>query len=193
LLDIRSVSTQIDTLTFREAGVAGSLVYEQKTVRLVDVHELARKIHPDWYAPQATLQTPEGSAPRILVAEDSDFFRKQLTAFFESDGYDILACEDGAVAWNALQEPGAHFDLVVTDIEMPNLDGLGLVRKIRKDSRLASMPVIAVTSLAGEDDVRRGQEVGVDEYHVKLDREVLMAAVGRMIKASLKTPARSLT
>ncbi len=193
LLDIRSVSTQIDTLTFREPGVAGSLVYEQKTIRWVDIHELARKIHPDWYAPQAPPQTPEGSPPRILVAEDSDFFRKQLTAFLESDGYEILACEDGAVAWNALQEPGSHFDLVVTDIEMPNLDGLGLVRNIRKDSRLASIPVIAVTSLAGEDDVRRGREVGVTEYHVKLDREVLMAAVGRMIKASHKKPARSVT
>ncbi len=192
LSDIRPVSTRIDTVTFREPGIAGSLVYERMTVRLVDLHELTRKIHPDWYDSRPAPKTPEDSAPRILVAEDSDFFRKQLTGFFQSEGYEVQGAEDGAVAWSLLLEPENRFDLVVTDIEMPNMTGLELAQRIRDDARLGGLPVIAVTSLAGDDDIRRGRQVGVSEYHIKLDREQLMASVTRLLKASVnKTLARS--
>ena len=114
LSDIRPVSTRIDTVTFREPGIAGSLVYERMTVRLVDLHELTRKIHPDWYDSRPAPKTPEDSAPRILVAEDSDFFRKQLTGFFQSEGYEVQGAEDGrrglesaAGAGESLR-PGGH-------------------------------------------------------------------------------------
>jgi two-component system chemotaxis sensor kinase CheA len=194
LLDIRAVPTHIDTATFREPGIIGSLVYDRMTVRLVDLHELTRKAHPDWFASQPAPQTSQGAAPRILLAEDSDFFRKQLVGFLESEGYEVHACEDGAVAWNAIQQPGNAFDLVVTDIEMPNMNGLELSRHIRDDARLADLPVIAVTSLAGEDDVERGRQVGITEYHVKLDREKLVASVRRLVQAKLSTnTARSRT
>lgn len=187
LLDIRSVPTQIDTCTFREPGIIGSIVYDRMTVRLVDLHELTRKAHPDWYETlDLAAPTPEGSTPRILVAEDSDFFRKQLISFFETEGYETAGFEDGAAAWQALQLPENRFDLIVTDIEMPNMNGLELAQRIRDDARLAGVPVIAVTSLAGEEDIRRGQEMGVSEYHIKLDREQLMATVARLLKSSVK-------
>ena len=188
LLDIRSVAADIDTATLREPGILGSLVHEKMTVRLVDLHEMTRKAHPDWYDQQPAAQTNEGGVPRILLAEDSDFFRKQLSSFLESEGYEIHACEDGAVAWAAAQDPENHFDMVVTDIEMPNMTGLELTQRIREHSPTASVPIIAVTSLAGEDDIRRGQEMGVNEYHIKLDRDQLLAAVMRLLKASLKRP-----
>jgi two-component system chemotaxis sensor kinase CheA len=61
----------------------------------------------------------------------------------------------------------------VTDIEMPRLDGLGLTRRIRADKRTAHLPVVALTSLAGDDDVARGQAAGVNDYQTKLDRDRL--------------------
>ncbi len=186
ILDIRSVPTQIDTLTFREPGIAGSIVFEGMTVRLVDLHEISRKAHPDWYDSQPVPQSPANAVPRVLVVEDSDFFRKQLAGFFEAEGFEVQEAEDGAAAWNALAEAETRFDLVVTDIEMPNMNGLELARRIRDDGRLGDLPIVAVTSLAGDDEIQRGREVGINEYHVKLDREQLMAAAARLLKAQAR-------
>jgi two-component system chemotaxis sensor kinase CheA len=184
LLDIRAVPTQIDTNTFREPGIIGSVVYDKMTIRLVDLHELTRKAHPDWFDSQPVATSAEGHVPRILLAEDSDFFRRQLVGFFEAEGYEVVGCEDGAIAWNALCEPGSRFDLVVTDIEMPNMNGLELTRHIRQEPRFESLPIVAVSSLAGEDDIRAGRQMGVSEYHVKLDREQLLATVSRLTRAA---------
>lgn len=194
LLDIRGVSTQVDTDTFREPGIIGSVVYDGMTVRLVDLHELTRKAHPDWFDSQSQMATtPEGAAPRILLAEDSDFFRKQLVGFLEAEGYEVEGCEDGLVAWNTLQEPGNRFGLVVTDIEMPNMNGLELTRAIRQEPKYANLPIIAVTSLAGEEDVRQGRLMGVSEYHVKLDREQLLESVAKLTRgAGTKAKKRNL-
>jgi two-component system chemotaxis sensor kinase CheA len=63
---------------------------------------------------------------------------------------------------------------VVTDIEMPRLDGLGLAKRIRADERTAGLPMIALTSLASEDDVARGKAAGIDDYQTKLDRDQLL-------------------
>jgi two-component system chemotaxis sensor kinase CheA len=185
LLDIRSVPTRIDTETFREPGIIGSLVFEKRTIRLVDLHELACKAHSDWFQTPTVPELPAGSTPRILLAEDSDFFRKQLVGFLESEGYEVRACEDGAVAWEVIQDQSTSYDLVVTDVEMPRMTGLELARAIRGDNRLREIPIIAVTSLAGEDDMRRGQEVGVTDYHIKLDRERLAETVARLLRQSL--------
>jgi two-component system chemotaxis sensor kinase CheA len=186
LLDIRAVPTQVDTDTFREPGIIGSLVYDKMTVRLVDLHELTRKAHPDWFNSQTVVPTAEGNVPRILLAEDSDFFRKQLVGFLESEGYEVEGCEDGAIAWETLRDAADRFDLVVTDIEMPNMNGIELTRRIRQEPRFESLPIIAVSSLAGEEDIRLGRQAGISEYHVKLDREQLLATVSRLTR----NPAR---
>lgn len=70
-------------------------------------------------------------------------------------------------------------DLLLTDIEMPNMNGLQLSRHVKDDDNLQHIPVIALTSLAGQEDVERGRAAGVNEYQVKLDRDNLLEAVRR--------------
>ena len=119
----------------------------------------------------------EHGPARLLVVEDSAFFRTQLIGMLEAVGYAVVGREDGQAAWELLQRPDEHFDMVVTDIEMPRLDGLGLAQNIRGHAALAHLPIIAVTSLGSDDDVRRGAESGIDAYHVKLEREELLATI----------------
>ena len=83
----------------------------------------------------------------------------------------------GLVAWKMLDADPERFDLVVTDIEMPNMDGFELSRRIRQDKRFSLMPIIALTSLAGDEDVARGKAVGIDDYQVKLDKERLLQSI----------------
>jgi two-component system chemotaxis sensor kinase CheA len=189
LLDIRKLPTTVDTITLCEPGVIGSLVVDGKTTRLLDLFELTRLAHPGWFADRASnpTQPPHhgmNEAPTILLVEDSPFFLKQVAGFMDDAGYNVVKCEDGLAAWNILQSSDRKFDLVVTDLEMPNMNGFELSRKIKDDPDLNPLPVIALTSLAGEEDIQRGMEAGIDDYQIKLDRERLMASVANYLKTS---------
>jgi two-component system, chemotaxis family, sensor kinase CheA len=192
LLDIRRISTKVDTVTFHEPGVIGSVEIDERATRLLDLYQLTKLAHPEWIAEAethlstATAGTAQPQSPLkrplILLAEDSGFFLKQVTGYMEEAEYEVVGCEDGLIAWNTLRERGGEFNLVVTDIEMPNMDGCQLAQHIKNDPTLAHLPVIALTSLASEEDMQRGMESGIDDYQVKLDRERLMAAVARYLR-----------
>jgi two-component system, chemotaxis family, sensor kinase CheA len=176
-------------ITLCEPGVIGSLVVDGKTTRLLDLFELTRLAHPEWFADRLTnaRQSPgQGSdeSPAILLVEDSPFFLKQVAGFLEDTGYNVVKCSDGLAAWNMLQSTERKFDLVVTDIEMPNMNGFELSRRIKDDPELNHLPIIALTSLAGEEDMQRGMESGIDDYQIKLDRERLMASVSNYLKTT---------
>ena len=193
LIDIRELPTTVDTATLREPGVIGSLVVDGKTTRLLDLFELTRLAHPAWFAghitgrPSEAVAKGEERGATILLAEDSKFFLKQVSGYIKDAGYDVVECEDGLDAWNKLESSDKTFDLVVTDIEMPNMNGFELSRRIKDDPRFKQLPVIALTSLAGEDDVQRGMEAGIDDYQIKLDRERLLASVANYLQS--KQPA----
>lgn len=191
IVDIRQIGTSLDTVMFREPGVMGSLILEGKTMRLLDLYELTAAAHPEWVEHLQAAPQQEATTAGILLAEDSEFFRRQVARSLEEAGFSVVACEDGLAAWNALDSEQSPIGLVVTDLEMPNLDGLALARRVKDDPRFRDLPVIAVTSLASEDDRRRGYEAGVDEYHVKLDREQLITSVRRFLKKSAATLSAS--
>jgi two-component system chemotaxis sensor kinase CheA len=187
LIDIRELPTSVDTITLREPGVIGSLVVDGKATRLLDMFELTRLAYPHWFVDRAnsvkhTIAHGADMAPLILLVEDSPFFLKQVAGFLDDVGYNVVKCEDGSVAWKTLNDSKAKFDLIVTDLEMPKMDGFELARRIKADSRFNYLPIIALTSLAGEEDVRRGMESGIDDYQVKLDRERLLASVAGFLQ-----------
>jgi two-component system, chemotaxis family, sensor kinase CheA len=187
LIDIREVSTVVDMVTLSEPGVVGSLIVDKKTIRLLDLFELTRLVHPDWFADhkknfEQISKQCDGQKPVILLAEDSTFFRKQVAGFLEDAGYEVVACEDGLEAWNTLQGLNRHFDLIVTDLEMPNMNGFDLSRRIKDAPALSHLPIIALTSLAGEEDIKHGKESGIDDYQIKLDRERLLESVSKYLR-----------
>lgn len=182
LRDIRDIPTNIDTSTFVEEGVIGSLVVDKRTTRIVDLFELARKAHPEWFKDaEAPVAAGNGLAPLILLAEDSGFFLSQVTKMFEEQGYRVEPCEDGLVAWEKLRSDEYEVDIVVTDIEMPNMNGFDLCRRIKDHPKLRHLPVVALTSLAASGDVQRGMDVGIDDYQIKMDRDKLLAAIRNFV------------
>jgi len=163
----------------------GSTIIGKHTTMLVNVFELVQTLYPEWFANKEVFERSEKTAdtrPTILIAEDSNFFRNQVKGYMKEAGYNVIEGEDGVVAWNLLQENADLVSMVVTDIEMPNMNGFELTQTIRQDSRFSELPVIALTTLAGEEDVAMGKAVGVNEYHVKLDKERLMACVHDYMK-----------
>ena len=101
----------------------------------------------------------------VLVAEDSITSRTLLKSILETAGYQVQTAVDGIDAFTKLRS--GQFDLVVSDVEMPRLNGFGLTSKIRSDKRLAGLPVVLVTALGSRDDREHGIDVGADAYIVK--------------------------
>ena len=174
LKDIRNVSMDIDTETLTEPGVMGSMVLADQTTRYVDLFEVAETAHPEWFLDRKPVAEEEGHPPTVLLAEDSTFFRKQVSEMIRERGYKVIDCEDGLLAWQCLTSGEHEFDIVVTDIEMPNMDGFEFSRRIKQSDQWNWLPVIALTSLTGSADVQRGIEVGIDDYQIKMDREKLL-------------------
>lgn len=196
---VNVVELDPDSITemHRQEGVHGSVIAGGRTTLMANIGEIVG------YRNQAHLDSSEGytthkanrtaikngssSIPSpeedkslnraILLAEDSDFFRSKIKKSISENGYHVFEAPDGEKAWNLLLEQLHHIQLVVTDLEMPLMGGLELTRKIRSDERTAALPVIAVTSLASDEDIQRGIEAGVTDYQIKLDREKLLASI----------------
>jgi two-component system chemotaxis sensor kinase CheA len=190
-LDMAEAALNIDTATLRQPGIGGSAVFKDRTILLLDIFELADAVRPEGEqsASKVTFQDTQGKIPTVLVADDSEFFRGQIQRLVEAVGCRVLAAEDGQAAWEILNRHPGEVDLVATDVEMPRMDGLSLTRQIRADERFARLPVIALSSLAGEDEIARGLAAGVDEYQIKLNKDELMASIRKAVGRNAGDPA----
>jgi two-component system chemotaxis sensor kinase CheA len=117
----------------------------------------------------------------VLVVEDSITSRMLLKGILESAGYNVKIAVDGMEAFTLLR--AERFDLVVSDVEMPRLNGFDLTARIRADKKLAELPVVLVTALETREDRERGIDAGANAYLVKssFDQSNLLEAVRRLI------------
>jgi two-component system chemotaxis sensor kinase CheA len=118
---------------------------------------------------------------RLLVVDDVVTTRSLIKSLLEAAGYDVNIAADGADAWRVLHEQGA--DVVVTDIEMPRMDGFELTRQIRGSDRFRDLPVVLITGLDSQRDKERGVAAGANAYLVKsdFDQRNLIDAIGRLV------------
>lgn len=118
--------------------------------------------------------------PKILVADDNPASRELIREVLEMSGYDVLEASDGREAVHQARN-GAP-DLVLVDIQMPRLDGYGVLRELRADPRLSDMPVVALTAFAMQGDRERAMDAGFDGY---ITKPVEIAALRQEVKRFL--------
>lgn len=191
-LDMVEATFQVDTETLRQRGIAGSAVLKDRTILLLDIFELAETVRPATVPESAALAPAAQSVPgeplTVLVADDSAFFRGQIQRLVESVGCRVLAAEDGQAAWEILDRHSDEVDLLATDVDMPRMDGLALTRQVRADGRFADLPIIALSSLAGEEEIARGLAAGVDQYQIKLDKDELVESIRQAVCRKARVP-----
>ncbi len=182
-VDALEVNLDVDEGTLKQPAISGSMIINEHTTLLVDIFEMVKILNPDWFKEEAKVATEmaESGEKIILFAEDSAFFRNQVKTFMEEDGFKVIDTEDGLIAWELLKERVDEIDLVVTDLEMPNMDGFELTKRIKSDPKYNHLTVIALTSLASESHIAKGRKVGIDEYEIKLDRERLMKVIRKKL------------
>ncbi|MGO4388990.1 response regulator [Microvirga sp. 2YAF29] len=122
-------------------------------------------------------------ARTILVVDDSITTRTLEKSILEAQGYQVLLSVDGLDALNVLRSGEAIIDLVIADVEMPRMDGFGLLQAIKTDPRLSALPVILMTSRADPEDVRKGLDLGASAYITKqkFDQRELLATIGQVL------------
>ncbi|WP_280156193.1 response regulator [Piscinibacter sp. XHJ-5] len=169
----------------RVRNIAGAIVLAGgRVVPLLNVADLVKmSSSPAARAPSEGGSELTRGRPRasLLLAEDSITSRERLKNILESAGYEVTTAADGMAALASLQS--GHFDLLVSDVEMPRLDGFGLTERVRRDKRLAELPVVLVTALDSREDKERGVEVGANAYIAKsgFDQRRLLATIRALI------------
>lgn len=169
----------------RIRNVAGATVLGSgRLVPILNVSDLVKAATNRAFSrtgPALPVEELRSTAKNVLVVEDSITSRMLLKNILESSGYHVSTSVDGADAWAALKSN--QFDLVVSDIEMPRMDGFELTANIRADDQLAELPVILVTSLGSKEDRERGIDVGANAYIVKgsFDQNNLLDTVERLV------------
>jgi two-component system chemotaxis sensor kinase CheA len=130
----------------------------------------------------AVATSKERRAPKVLVVDDQFTVRELQRSILRASGYRVEVACDGREALDVLRAAG-DFDIVVTDLQMPELDGLELLAAIRADPDRSSLPVVVVTSRGSEEDRKRGAEAGADAYIVKdeFDQQALLETVKRLV------------
>jgi two-component system chemotaxis sensor kinase CheA len=156
------------------AGYLGSAIIAGRATDVLDCAHWLRMGDPGWFNRQ------NRRMPRLLVVEDSAFFRQIVVPALASAGYDVTAAVDAASALK-LRAEGEMFDAVLTDIEMPGMDGYGLLAAIRQDGPWTGLPVMALTSRTGPAEVARGMGAGFTDYVAKFDRDRVLAALARAL------------
>ncbi|GHS83538.1 hybrid sensor histidine kinase/response regulator [Pseudomonas sp. PAGU 2196] len=166
---------------------SGALLDDGSVVLIVDVEDLLRSVEK--LLSTGSLERiergnsgPRGLArKRILVVDDSLTVRELQRKLLGNRGYEVAVAVDGMDGWNALR--GEDFDLLITDIDMPRMDGIELVTLVRRDQRLQSLPVMVVSYKDREEDRRRGLDAGADYYLAKASfhDDALLDAVVELI------------
>lgn len=130
----------------------------------------------------------ESCPAQILVADDSPTVRQTLESMLRMAGYEhVTLCSDGQQAWDTMlasKSSGKRFDIILSDVEMPKIDGLHLTARVKEDPDLASTPVILFSSIINEDTLNKGNSVGADAQVAKSDPKGLLEALERCLAAN---------
>jgi two-component system, chemotaxis family, sensor kinase CheA len=161
-------------VTSEQPGVLGCAVVKGRATEIMDVSHFLPQAFADWLdrrdARQASL------TPKVLLVDDSAFFRDMLAPLIKAAGYQVVAVASAAQALAALSS-GIAIDLVVTDIEMPEMDGFALATTLRHDPKTAGIPVIAISAMISTEAIQRGRRAGFHRFVAKFDRTGLIAAI----------------
>ncbi|MGC1467208.1 MAG: chemotaxis protein CheW, partial [Pseudolabrys sp.] len=156
------------------SGILGSAVIRGHATEIIDVGHFLPAAFEDWFRRK---DRPESAKVKsVLLIDDSPFFRDMLTPVLQAAGYDVTSLSSAQDALTLLRN-GRRFDVVITDIDMPEMDGFQFAEAVRGDSAMQGLPIIALSSTVSSEALERGRQVGFHDYVAKFDRQGLIAAI----------------
>jgi two-component system chemotaxis sensor kinase CheA len=154
-------------------GTLGTAIVAGQAAEVLDTGYWLMQAWRDWFA---NAQSARTRRKRLLVVEDSHFFRQLLVPALAAQGFEVTAAGSAAEALR-LRDAGLMIDAIISDIEMPDMDGLGFARCVREGGAWAELPMIALSGRASPSDEARGREAGFTDYCHKFERATLMESL----------------
>ncbi len=180
------------TVASVEDGISTGIInYKGKLIIILDFEKIVTDINPDTGIKLSeidALGARERNSVPIIIAEDSLLLNKLISDSLRKAGYDnVVRCENGQEAWNVIQDCKKmgtledHFQLLITDIEMPLMDGHHLLKLIREDPQTADIPVIIFSSLINDEMRRKGEQLGANAQLSKPEIGNLVAQIDELV------------
>jgi len=173
IVDIIEDNLNIEIVSDRP-GVIGSAVIRGQATEILDIGHFLPLAFEDWFKRKSTRVHDRDRT--ILLVDDSAFFRNMLSPVLKAAGYQVTAIASASDALTMLKK-GRRFDVLVTDVDMPGMDGFALAEAIRGEPQFGEIPIIALSSDSSPESIARGRSVGFHDYVAKFDRQSLIAAL----------------
>lgn len=177
IVDTLETTLEVKRDLYVQPGILGYRIINEKTVLFLDIYKIIEMYDPEWFL----VKEEEKEPLQILLAEDSPFFQNMISNYLTQAGYIVEVAENGEVALNKLKS-GLKPDVIISDIEMPVMDGFMFLKNLRSIPEFKDIPVLVLTSLTGEDIKRKVYELGANAYEVKLEREKVLGAISKLLE-----------
>ncbi|KJC56493.1 ATPase [Bradyrhizobium sp. LTSPM299] len=173
IIDIVEERLNIEVAGSQE-GILGSAVIKGQATEVIDVGHFLPMAFADWFSRKE--MRPSASSQSVLLVDDSAFFRNMLAPVLKAAGYKVRTAPNAQEGLAVLRS-GQAFDVVLTDIEMPEMNGFEFAESIRSDNNLTGLPIIALSAMVSPAAIERGRQAGFHDYVAKFDRPGLIAAL----------------
>ncbi|ETR72632.1 MAG: Chemotaxis protein cheA [Candidatus Magnetoglobus multicellularis str. Araruama] len=177
--DIRSVPKTLNVDALKRDGLLGTAIIDDRIALFIDIFRIIEIAEPDWFEDRRLKTPPPDKSRHVLLVEDSKFLQQLEKRYFESDNYKVTTAMNGQEALTLLNE--YNFDIIISDIEMPIMNGWDFMKAVRKKQEYNNLPSIAVTSLNTDADRTKSRDAGFNAYHVKIDRESLLSEMSELL------------
>lgn len=162
-----------------DGHVLGTAIIAGQATDVIDAGHYLTLANKDWFGKHSEA-LGEDQTNRILLVDDSPFFRNMLTPLLSVAGYEVTTVESASEAL-ALCEAGESFDIIVSDIEMPGMNGFDFAEQVRNGGKWQNTPIVALSSHATPRDLDRGRKVGFTDYVAKMDRDALLSSLSQTL------------
>jgi len=179
IVDIVEDELHIELSSDHESLI-GSAIIAGKATDIIDVTYFLTDAFADWFERSDDTKKLKNHQRRVLLVDDSPFFRNLVVPVLSVSGWDVTTADSATDALRK-RDAGAMFDVIISDIEMPEVDGFEFATRVRADARWNHIPLIALTSRTSEEDLAHGRKVGFDDHIAKADRGALAETLYKVL------------
>ncbi len=173
LIDIRDIAIILDEVSYKKDGVLGTSIINDKITIFPDIYRVMELAEPEWFSQKEKKYLYADK--KALVVYDSSIFRSMISKYLREEKFLVTTATDGK---DALQKwKTGKFDLIISDLEMPVMDGFGWIAEVRNLKDGKDIPAIALSSLNKEDIIEKAKSAGFDRYEIKIEREHFIQTV----------------
>lgn len=208
IIDTLSTHNEVNTSLIKQPGIIGNINAKENLIVVIDPYEIISIAMPNVETKNISFKNPEVITPEvidepltlqkvkspyrtrggeILLVEDTAFFRKLIKSFLEQGGYSVVTANNGLEAQDILARKDQPFDLIVSDIEMPKMNGFKLASSVRQHKIHGTTPMLALSSRSDRKYINQGEEAGFNVYMEKIKSELLFNSVNQLITESKRS------